>query len=253
MSAIPSILDMLKAGVHFGHQDNKWHPKMAPFIFTQRNGVHIIDLEKTQKMLQEALDFIRQSAKEGKTFLLVATKEQAKPIVKKYAEEISVPFITERWLGGLLTNFEEIHQSLFKKIRKLKNLRDTGEISKYTKKEQGHLLKEIVKLDRIIGSVEKMDKKPDIVFLVDIKRDKTAYEESKKIGLKIVALCDTNTNPEGITYPIPSNDDATRTIDLMVKAVCEAIKEGQAELGKNIPQPTINKPESTGRTVFASD
>ncbi len=234
MPQIPSVLDMLKAGVHFGHQDNKWHPKMAPFIFTERNGVHIIDLEKTQEMLATALDFIRQAVGAGKTIMLVATKEQAQPIIKKNAEEVGVPYVTERWLGGLLTNFQEIHQSLFKKIRRLKNLRDTGEIVKYTKKEQIRIGKEIEKMDKIIGSVENMEKRPDIVFLVDVKRDKTAFEEAKTTGIKIVALCDTNANPEGVAYPIPSNDDATHAIELMVKAVAGAIKEGQADALKNV-------------------
>lgn len=250
MAQVPSILDMLKAGVHFGHQANKWHPKMAPFIFTQRNNVHIIDLEKTQEMLAKALDFVKVSASQGKTFLLVCTKEQAKPIVKKYAEEAGVPYVTERWLGGLLTNFEEIHQSLFKKIRRLKGLRDTGEITKYTKKEQIRIGKEIDKMDKVIGSMEDMDKRPDIVFIVDVKRDKTAFEEAKITGINIVAITDTNANPDGIAYPIPANDDATHSIELLVKVITDAIKEGKSQVSAAVE---AKKAATDNRTTFISE
>lgn len=227
---IPSILDMLKAGVHFGHQSNKWHPKMAPFIFTQRNGVHIFDLEKTQAKLAEALEYLKNSAAQNRTFLFVGTKEQAKPIIKKYAEEAGVPFITERWMGGLLTNFDEIHQTLFKKYKKLKSLKETGEIAKYTKKEQIRLMKELDKMDQYLSSVEKMERRPDVIFIVDLKIEKTAFEEAQKTGIKIVAFCDTNTNPENVDYPIPANDDATNSIEMIMKLAAEAIKDGRANV-----------------------
>ena len=237
---IPSILDMLKAGVHFGHQSNRWHPKMAPFIFTERNGVHIFDLEKTQAKLAEVLEYIKSAAAQNRTFLFVGTKEQAKPIVKKYAEEANVPYITERWMGGLLTNFDEIHQTLFKKYKKLKGLKETGEISKYTKKEQIHLMKDLDKMDQYLGSVEKMDKKPDIIFIVDLKIDKTAFAEAQKTGIKIVAFCDSNTNPENVDYPIPANDDATNSLDLIIKLVAEAIKDGRANAVVAAPEVKVN-------------
>jgi len=234
---IPSILDMLKAGVQFGHQSNKWHPKMAPFIFTERNNVHIFDLEQTQVKLAEALEYLKNAAAQNRTVLFVGTKEQAKPIIKKYAEEANIPFITERWMGGLLTNFDEIHQTLFKKYKKLKGLKETGEISKYTKKEQIRLMKELDKMDRYLGSIEKMDKRPDIVFIVDLKMEKTAFEEAQKSGIKVVAFCDSNTNPEHVDYPIPANDDATHSIELIVRLATQAVAEGKA----NIVVAPVNK------------
>ncbi len=240
---IPSILDMLKAGVHFGHQSNKWHPKMAPFIFTQRNGVHIFDLEKTQTKLAEALEYIKNSAAQNRAFLFVGTKEQAKPIIKKYAEEAGIFYITERWLGGLLTNFDEIHQTLFKKYKKLKGLKETGEIAKYTKKEQIRLMKELDKMDKYLFSVGKMDKRPDVIFIVDLKIEKTAFEEAQKTGVKIVAFCDTNTNPEKVDYPIPANDDATNSLELIVKLAAEAVKEGRANAVAAAPATKENVPE----------
>lgn len=241
---IPSILDMLKAGVHFGHQSNKWHPKMAPFIFTQRNNIHIFDLEQTQAKLAEALEYLKNAASQNRTILFIGTKEQAKPIIKKYAEEAGIPFITERWLGGLLTNFDEIHQTLFKKYKKLKSLKETNEITKYTKKEQVHLMKELEKLDKYLGSIEKMDKRPDIVFIVDLKIEKTAFEEAQKTGIKIVAFCDSNTNPEKVDYPIPANDDATNSIEMLVKLATEAIKEGRANLTVT---PTVKETTTEGK------
>src|SRR3989339_1893461 len=250
---IPSILDMLKAGVRFGHQSNKWHPKMAPFIFTQRNKVHIFDLEKTQAKLAEALEYLKNAAAQNRTFLIVSTKEQAKPIIKKYAEEAGVPYITEGWIGGLLTNFDEIHQTLFKKYKKLKGLKETGEITKYTKKEQIRLMKELDKMDRYLSSVEKMERKPDIIFIVDLKTEKTAFEEALKIGTKIVAICDTNINPEKIDYVIPANDDATHSIEMIVKLVAEAIKDGKA-LGASTASAVkteTDKKKETVSSVFA--
>lgn len=239
MSKIPSILEMLEAGVHFGHQSNKWHPKMAPFIFTQRNGVHIIDLEKTQSFLADALEFLKQTAAQGKTVLFVSTKDQAKSIVKKYAEEAGMPYITERWLGGLLTNFHEIG-ALIKRYNKLKAQRDNGELEKYTKKEQTRIAKELAKKERYLKGVEKLERQPEAIFIIDLKREKTAFREAKKTGIKIVALCDTNINPDSVDYLIPSNDDATKTIELMVGKAAEAIKEG-LELAKTMPVPATPK------------
>lgn len=221
---------MLKAGVHFGHQKNKWHPKMAPFIFTDRNNVHIIDLEKTQIKLGEALEFIKDYVAAGKTFLIVATKEQARPIVKKISEENNIPYIAEKWIGGLLTNFDEIYKTSFKKFKKMKNLIETGEIIKYTKKEQIRIAKELEKMGRSLSSLEKMERRPDAVIIVDIKREKTALNEALRTGIKIVAVCDTNVNPDKIDYIIPANDDATKSLELLLGLIGEAIKEGHAAI-----------------------
>lgn len=228
MVQIPTILDLLKAGVHFGHQESKWHPKMGRFIFGSRNQVHIINLEETQKKLKEALDFIREAAASGKSILFVGTKEQAKEIVKKYAIECGAFYINEHWLGGLLTNFHEI-QTLLKKYRRLKGERDSGELAKYTKKEQAHFAKEIAKMDRNLLGVEKLERRPEVIFIVDLKKEKTAFNEAKLTKTKMVALCDTNVNPEVVDYPIPSNDDATKALELVVGLVAEAVKEGKAQ------------------------
>lgn len=258
MANIPSLLDMLKAGVHFGHQANKWHPKMAPFIFGERNGVHIINLEKTQEMLAPALEFIKEAASQNKTFLFIGTKEQAKPLVKKHAEMAGVSYVSERWLGGLLTNFAEI-QIMLRKYRKLKTQRDTNDLGKYTKKEQTHILKELAKQEKYLTGIEKLERKPDVVFIIDLKTEKTAFREAIKTNTPIIALCDTNISPDGVTYPIPSNDDATHTIDLMLQLMAEAVNEGKAvavaEKAKNHPEE--NKPKiravAGGKSTFVSE
>ncbi len=237
MANIPSLLDMLQAGVHFGHQANKWHPKMAPFIFGERNGVHIIDLEKTQKQLEEAMAFVKESAAMGRLILIVGTKEQAKSLVKKAAEDAGLPYITERWLGGLLTNFNEI-QTLLKKYNRIKNWKETNEIAKYTKKEQTHLLKEMTKMEKFLSGITKLERRPEIIFIIDLKKEKTAFREALQTNTKIIALCDTNINPEGITYPIASNDDATKTIELMLNTLVAFYKEGTAIRATMPAQPT---------------
>lgn len=240
MPKIPDILDLLKAGVHFGHQTNKWHPKMGRFIFGERNDVHLINLEETQKKLKEALDFIQGAAAQGKTVLFVATKEQAKEIVKKHAIDCGMPYIVDHWLGGLLTNHHEI-QNLLKKYRRLKTQRDSGELAKYTKKEQSHFNKEIGKMDKYLFGLEKLEKRPDVIFIIDLKHEKTAFQEAKLTHTKVVALCDTNVNPEEVDYPIPSNDDATKAIELMVGLVAEAVKEGKIQISQTVINPNTDK------------
>lgn len=242
MPKIPDILDLLKAGVHFGHQINKWHPKMGRFIFGSRNDVHLINLEETQKKLKEALGFIQEAAAQGKTVLFVATKDQAKEIVKRHAIDCGMPYIVDHWLGGLLTNHHEI-QNLLKKYRRLKSQRDSGELSKYTKKEQSHFNKEISKMDKYLFGLEKLEKRPDVIFIVDLKNEKTAFQEAKLTHTKVVALCDTNVNPEEVDYPIPSNDDATKTIELMVGLMAEAVKEGKAQIIPEVVQ-TLNNTQT---------
>lgn len=244
MPQIPEILELMKAGVHFGHRESKWHPKMAPFIFGSRNEVHIINLEETQKKLKEALDFIREAAASGKGILFVGTKEQAKEIVKKYAIDCGAYYISEHWLGGLLTNHHEI-QTLLKKYRRLKSERDSGELSKYTKKEQVHFAKEITKMDRNLLGVEKLERRPEVIFIVDLKKEKTAFNEAKLTKTKVVALCDTNVNPEGVDYPIPSNDDAVKTIELMVRLAAEAVKEGKSQISPITPTITATETNSS--------
>lgn len=227
---IPTIEEMLKAGMHFGHRTSKWYPKMEPFIFTSRKGVHIIDLTKSQQQLEKALGFIKQSVAGGKTILLVGTKTQAKDTVKRIAQETGMPYISERWPGGCLTNFAVIRNA----IRKYKDLLDkkqTGKLEKYTKKERQEFDKEIARLELMVGGLASLTKLPEIIFIWDIKKEKTALAEAKKKSLKIVAICDTNANPTGIDYVIPANDDATKSVKLIMNTVKEAIEEGK-ELSK---------------------
>lgn len=223
---IPTIEEMLKAGMHFGHRTSKWYPKMEPYIFTSRKGVHIIDLTKSQKHLEKALDYLKQSTAAGKTILLVGTKTQAKETIKKIAQETSMPYISERWPGGCLTNFSVIRNAI-RKYKDLLEKKQTGKLEKYTKKERQEFDKEIARLELMVGGLANLTKLPEIIFIWDIKKEKTALAEAKKKSLKIVAICDTNANPTGIDYVIPANDDATKSVKLILNVVKEAIEEGK--------------------------
>ena len=217
---------MLKAGMHFGHRASKWHPKMEPFIFTSRKGVHIIDLEKTKKKLEQAVSFIQQSVKEGKTILLVGTKTQVKKPLKEVANEIQAPYVTERWLGGTLTNFFVI-KNLIKKYKNLLERKQAGKLEKYTKKERHDFDKEITKLETKVGGLVNLTKIPDALFIWDIKKEKTALIEANKKNIPVIAICDTNVSPEGVDYIIPANDDATKGVKLILEVVKQAVEEGR--------------------------
>jgi small subunit ribosomal protein S2 len=224
MSKIPSIEQMLKAGMHFGHRTSKWHPKMEPFIFTSRNGVYVIDLVKSRAMLETAVDYIVNFAKEGKVVLFVGTKPQVKGPLKAMAEEIGMPYITEKWMGGCLTNFDIIKKMIQKYTGLLKE-KQTGGLDKYTKKERLEIDRDIAKLEMKVGGLTEMRKLPDAIFIWDIKKEKTALQEAQKRNIPVIAICDTNVNPTGINYVIPSNDDATKTIKLVLNAIKESILE----------------------------
>jgi len=229
---IPTVEEMLKAGMHFGHRTSKWHPKMEPFIFGSRKGVHIVDLRKTQKLLAEALEYLKKQAAEGKVILLVGTKMQVKTVLRKAAEEAGLPFVSERWLGGLLTNFAVI-RNLAKKYKDLLEKRASGKLDKYTKKEQLDFDREISKLETNIGGVANLVKTPDVIFIWDIKKEKTAFTEAMKKKIPVVAVCDTNVNPDGVKYIIPANDDASKGIKLVMNLIKEAVEEGKTEGEKN--------------------
>lgn len=223
---IPTIEEMLKAGMHFGHRTSKWYPKMKPYIFTSRKGVHIIDLTKSRQQLEKALEYLKQSVAGGKSILLVGTKIQAKETVKKIAQEIGISYISERWPGGCLTNFVVIRNAI-RKYKDLLEKKQTGKLEKYTKKERQEFDKEIARLELMVGGLASLTKLPEIIFIWDIKKEKTALAEAKKKSLKIVAVCDTNANPTGIDYVIPANDDATKSVKLIMNTVKEAIEEGK--------------------------
>ncbi len=225
---IPTVEEMLKAGMHFGHRTSKWHPKMEPFIFGSRKSIHIIDLRKTQKMLALALDYLKKQAGEGRSILLVGTKMQVKNLLKKTALEVNAPYVSERWLGGLLTNFAVI-RNLMRKYKDLVEKRDSGKLDKYTKKERLDFDREIAKLEVNVGGLVSLTKTPDVIFIWDIKKEKTAFAEAVKKKIPVVAVCDTNVNPDGVKYIIPSNDDASKGIKLVMNLVKEAVEEGKME------------------------
>ena len=232
---IPSILEMLQAGVHFGHQTSRWHPKMKDFIYTDRNNVHVIDLEKTQAQLESVLPEIKKMAAEGKQILFVSTKPQAREVVKAAAMDCGMPFLTDRWLGGMLTNFAEI-KKLVKKYNTLKEEQRTGELEKYTKKEQLDIAKELEKMDIYLGGLAKLEKMPDALFLPAMQREKTAVMEANRMNVQIIAVCDTNANPEKADLVIPANDDAVNAIKMIVNLVAQAVKEGKAEGEKKMAE-----------------
>ncbi len=232
MPEIPDLLTMLKAGVHFGHKISKRHPKMKPYIFMAKNGFHIINIEETQVKLKEALDFIKKIVSNGGTILFLGTKKQAQAIIVKAAKDCGMPYIKERWLGGTFTNFSSISK-LIKKYNDLKEKKANGQLDKYTKKERLEFDQEIEKSERVVGGVANLTKLPDAVFVCDVRKEKTAVAEANKKNVPIVAICDTNVNPDKITYPIPANDDAIKSIELLVNLVAEAVKEGLKEKDKN--------------------
>ena len=223
-----SLLEMLQNGVHFGHQKSRRHPKMMPFIYTDRNGISIVDLEKTKEALGRAAAFVTSLVAKGGNIIFVGTKRQARTIVQDAAQQAGMPYITNRWIGGLLTNFSHVRE-LIVSMARLKEDRAAGGWAKYTKKEQLDLQNELERLDMLVGGVAGMEKLPDAMFVVDIKTERTAVQEATTVGLPIVALCDTNVNPVHIAYPIPANDDATKSIRLLCSVIVEAVQAGRTQ------------------------
>lgn len=221
---IPTLEEMLKAGVHIGHKKERSYPKSKKYTFCVREGVYVIDLEKTQEMLKAAAEFLTKSVKEGKNILFVGTKRQIKSIVENVAKEAGMPYISERWLGGTLTNFETVRRNI-KHLEELENLKKSDEYKNYTKHEKLKIDEEIEKLNKIFAGILKMDKLPDILFVVDSVEEENAVKEAIKKEIPIVAVCDTNANPDIIDYPIPANDDALKSVELIVKFIGNVIKE----------------------------
>ena len=228
MVKTPTLVELLQAGVHFGHQTSKWHPKMKKYIFGSRQGIHIIHLEETLKQLEQALTFAKKIANRGGVILFVGTKKQAAPIVEAAAKACGMPFITKRWLGGTLTNFASIAQQI-RKLKDMKRKQEKGELGKYTKFEQLKLGEQIMLLEDKVGGIQELTRSPDALFLVDTRKEKTALQEATKRGVKVIALCDTNTNPVNVDFPIPANDDAVKSIQLLCQILSDAIREGREE------------------------
>jgi small subunit ribosomal protein S2 len=220
--------ELLEAGVHFGHQTRRWNPKMKPFIYHERNGIYIIDLHATLRLVENAHDFIKDLASKGGKVLFVGTKRQGQESIEEAAEKCGMPYVTNRWLGGMLTNWQTM-RSRIEHMTQLEEARDRGEWARLTKKEALRLSRELEKLEHSLGGIRNMDGVPDAMFVVDTKREETAVAEGVKLGLPVVAVIDTNCDPEPIDYPIPGNDDAIRAIRLFANLVADAIIEGQLE------------------------
>lgn len=229
MATDVDIKKLLEAGAHFGHKTERWHPKMAPYIHSKRDGTHIIDLTKTVAGLEEALAFITKTASEGKQILMVGTKRQAQDIVKKLAEDTNMPYVTERWLGGMMTNWNTIGGRV-KHLQDLENRMASGELAnKYNKLEVQRFQEEIDQMNTLYGGVKEMNARPGAVFIIDTVNDVNAVREANKLKVPIVALVDTNSDPSQVTYPIPANDDAIKTIQLIADYVQAAIVAGKAK------------------------
>ena len=236
--------DLLDAGVHFGHLTSKWNPNMAPFIFMERKGIHIIDLNKTLLQLQEATLALKALARAGKRILFVATKKQAKAVIEQVAKHLGMPYVTERWLGGTLTNFATIRR-LTKKMSSLDKLMQDAAYQNMAKKEQLMIAREKAKLTRLLQGIADTTRLPAALVVVDIQREHIAVKEAQKLGIPVFALTDTNSDPTWIDYPIPSNDDAARAIEVIVKVMSSAIEDGLAERKKHQEEETAEKAEAT--------
>jgi small subunit ribosomal protein S2 len=223
-----SFDELLDAGVHFGHLKRKWNPNMAPYIFMERNGIHIIDLHKTVAKLDEASSALKQIAKSGKKILFVATKKQAKQIVAERVEKTGMPYMTERWPGGMLTNFATIRKAV-RKMSSIDKMMGTKEFENLSKREKLQITRERAKLEKNLGSISDLSRLPSALFVVDINNEKIAVSEARKLNIPVFAMVDTNTNPELVDFPIPANDDAAKSIALIVDIVCTAVEEGLAE------------------------
>ena len=239
--AIVSMRQMLEAGVHFGHQTHRWNPRMKRFIFGERNGIYIIDLEQTLDRVESAYKFVRDSVANGGTVLFVGTKKQAQDPVKNFAEKCGMPYVNERWLGGMLTNFDTISKRVGK-MQEYQRMRDTGEFEIMPKKEALLISRELVKLEKNLSGIRNMSKRPTIVFVLDTVKEHIAVTEANKLGLTVVAVVDTNVNPDIIAFPIPGNDDAIRANELMCRVICEAVTEGRFIAEKTNPRTSSPAP-----------
>ena len=223
-----TMRQMLEAGVHFGHQTRYWNPKMAPYIFGHRNKIHIINLEKTLQLYQDALKFARTLAANRQSILFVGTKRQAREIVREEAMRCQMPFVDHRWLGGMLTNFKTVKQSI-KRLKEMEAMQLDGSFERISKKEALGLTREMTKLQRSLGGIKELSALPDALFIIDVGYQKGAVQEATKLGVPVIGVVDTNHNPEGIKYVIPGNDDSTRAIRLYARGIADAVLEGRTQ------------------------
>jgi small subunit ribosomal protein S2 len=245
-----TMRQMLEAGVHFGHQTRFWNPKMAPYIFGHRNKIHIINLEKTLVMYQEAVKFIRQLSSNKGSVLFVGTKRQAREIIREEAMRCVTPYVDYRWLGGMLTNFKTVKQSI-KRLRDMDQMVLEGSVEKMTKKEQLTFDRERIKLDRSLGGIKEMNGLPDALFVIDVGYQKGAITEATKLGIPVVGVVDTNHSPDGVDYVIPGNDDASRAVRLYARGIADAILEGRNQVVKEIVSDEFVEVDSTEEQATA--
>lgn len=242
--------DLLDAGVHFGHLTRKWDPRMSPYIFMEKNGIHIIDLNKTLACLEEASNAVKQIVRSGKKIMFVATKKQAKDLVAAEAQRLNMPYVTERWLGGMLTNFATIRKSL-KKMSSLEKLMKEEAYKNLAKKERLMVSRDKEKMESVLGGIADLSRLPAALFVVDIKREHIAIAEAQKLGIPVFALVDTNSNPNEVEFPIPANDDAFKSVSLLVKAFGVAIEEGLSERKRDKDDAKLSEEEEAKRAVDA--
>ena len=233
--------ELLEAGCHFGHLKRKWNPAMAPYIFMERNGIHIIDLHKTVAKIDEAAAALKQVAKSGKKILFVATKKQAKQVVAEKAAEVAMPYVTERWAGGMLTNFPTIRKAV-KKMASIDKLTNDGTFDNLSKREKLQISRQRAKLEKNLGSIADMTRTPAALFVVDVTKEYIAVKEAKRLGIPVYGIVDTNSNPNDIDFVIPANDDATKSVEVILTALCGAIKEGLGE--RKVEKEEAETPES---------
>lgn len=239
MSQSVSLEELVKAGAHFGHQARRWNPKMAEYLYGERDGVHIFDLTKTKEKLEEVLNFLKKASKEGKTFLFLGTKKQAKQKIVEVAKATNSYYIHERWLGGTLTNFDQVKKSS-KRLTELKNGLATGEYKNYTKKERLLMEREINRLEKLVGGLTGIAERPNVMVIIDTKKEMSAVSEAKKLGVTTIGIVDSNSNPDLTDYVIPMNDDASRALDYVLDLMKNAILEGRGVVAK---KDTSSKPK----------
>ena len=253
--AVVAMKQLLEAGVHFGHQTRRWDPKMAEYIFQARNGIHIIDLQKTSKKIDEAYAFLKEQAEEGKTVLFVGTKKQAQECVKEAAEKSGMYYVDQRWLGGMLTNFGTIRTRV-QRLKDLEKMQEDGTFEVLPKKEVILLKKEMEKLERNLGGIKDMEEIPGVIFLVDPKKEHIAVLEAKKLGIPVIGLVDTNCNPEEVDYAIPGNDDAIRAVKLITDVMANAIiegRQGESFEAEEVAEEVSEEPTSIEEVVADSE
>ncbi len=230
---VVTMKQLLEAGVHFGHQTRRWNPKMARFIFTERNGIHIIDLQKSVPLFEEAYRFVRQTVADGGLVLFVGTKKQAQDAIREEAQRAGMPYVNQRWLGGMLTNFQTIRKRV-DRLREIEQLRDAGQLEMLPKKEQAKILDELARLEKYLGGIKAMKNLPSAVYVVDTRKERNAVLEARKLRIPLVAIVDTNCDPDEIDYPIPGNDDAIRAVRLVTSRIADACLEGLEERRKRV-------------------